>query len=84
MGSLLKYFLLTYAVTWSCFITVVKISHGPTSAAPTLALVRGFLLLLGTFAPSLVALGITARDEGRPGVRALLRRILQWRVGTRW
>ncbi len=84
MGSLLKYFLLTYAVTWSCFITVVKISHGPTSAAPTLALVRGFLLLLGTFAPSLVALGITARDEGRPGVRALLRRILQWQVGTRW
>ena len=84
MGSLLKYFLLTYAVTWSCFITVVKISHGPASAAPTLALVRGFLLLLGTFAPSLVALGITARDEGRPGVRALLRRILQWQVGTRW
>ena len=60
MGSLLKYFLLTYAVTWSCFITVVKISHGPTSAAPTLALVRGFLLLLGTFAPSLVALELPA------------------------
>lgn len=84
MGSLLKYFLLTYAVTWSCFITVLKISHGPKSAAPTLALVRGFLLLLGTFAPSLVALGITARAEGRPGVRALLRRILQWQVGPRW
>lgn len=84
MGSLLKFFLLTYAVTWACFITVVKISHGPATAAPALALVRGFLLLLGTFAPSLVALGITARAEGRPGVRALLRRILQWQVGTRW
>lgn len=84
MGSLLKFFLLTYAVTWACFITVVKISHGPATPAPALALVRGFLLLLGTFAPSLVALGITARAEGRPGVRALLRRILQWQVGTRW
>jgi membrane protease YdiL (CAAX protease family) len=84
VGSLLKFFLLTYAVTWACFITLVRISHGPAPAAPTLALVRGFLLLLGTFAPSLVALGITARAEGRPGVRALLRRILQWQVGTRW
>ncbi len=84
MGSLLKFLFLTYAVTWACFITLVRISHGPAPAAPALALVRGFLLLLGTFAPSLVALGITARAEGRPGVRALLRRILQWQVGARW
>ncbi len=84
MGSLLKFLFLTYAVTWACFITLVRISHGPAPATPALALVRGFLLLLGTFAPSLVALGITARAEGRPGVRALLRRILQWQVGARW
>jgi hypothetical protein len=84
VSSLLKFFFLTYAVTWVCFITAVKISYGPVWIAPALALVRGFLLLLGTFAPSLVALGITARAEGRPGVRALLRRILQWQVSTRW
>jgi len=84
VGSLLKFFFLTYAVAWACFITVAKISHEPVPAAPALALVRGFLLLLGTFAPSLVAVGITARAEGRPGVRALLRRIVQWQVGTRW
>ena len=83
MGALLKFFLLTYAVTWACFITVVRISHGP-APTPALALVRGFLLLLGTFAPSLVALGITARAEGRAGVRALLHRMVQWQVGTRW
>ena len=84
MGPLLKFFFLTYAVTWACFITVVRMSDGPAPTAPALSLVRGFFLLLGTFAPSLVALGITLRDEGRPGVRALLRRIIQWKVGTRW
>jgi membrane protease YdiL (CAAX protease family) len=83
VGSLLKFFLLTYAVSWACFITVARTSHGPAPTAPVLAL-REFLLLLGTFAPSLMALGITARAEGRPGVRALLHRILQWQVGTRW
>ena len=42
------------------------------------------LLMLGTFAPSLVALAITARDEGVPGTQALLRRMLDWRVAARW
>jgi hypothetical protein len=83
LSSLLKFFFLTYAVTWACFITVVMISHGPAPTAAH-ALVRGFLLLLGTFAPSLVALWITARTEGRPGVLALLRRLVQWQVGMRW
>ena len=84
MGSLLKFFFLTYAVSWTCFITVVMIALGPAPTAPALALSRGFLLLLGTFAPSLVALGITARAEGRLGIRALLRRVVQWQVATRW
>ncbi len=84
MGSLLKFFSLTYFVTWTCFITAAAISHGTAPTAPALAAVRGLLVLLGTFAPSLVALGITARGEGRPGVRALLRRIVQWQVGTQW
>jgi membrane protease YdiL (CAAX protease family) len=84
VGSLLKFLFLTYAVTWVCFITVVRIFHGLASTGPALALVRGLLLMLGTFAPSLVALGITARDEGRLGVRALLRRVVQRQVSARW
>jgi CAAX protease family protein len=83
LSSLLKFFFLTYAVTWACFITVVMISHKPAPTA-AYALFRGFLLLLGTFAPLLVALWITALTEGRPGVRALLRRLVQWQVGMRW
>jgi uncharacterized protein len=42
------------------------------------------LLFLGAFAPSLVALGLTARDDGVPGVKTLLRRLFIWRVGARW
>ncbi len=84
MGSLLKFFSLTYAVTWACFITAAAISHGTASTVPALAVVRVLLLLLGTFAPSLVALGVTARADGRAGTHALLRRLLEWRVGAQW
>jgi len=75
--SLVKFFLLTYAVTWTCWIPVVRPSTPPTP-------LRYALWLVGTFAPSLVALALTARDEGRSGVRLLLGPILRWRVAARW
>lgn len=84
MRSLLRFFLLTYALTWVCFISVVKMSHAPRPTAPATAILSGSLLLLGTFAPALMALAVTARDEGRRGVRVLLRRMIQWQVGWRW
>ncbi len=77
-GSLLAFFLLTYAVMWACFISVAAVgipAHSPLGA---------LLLYLGTFAPSLAALWLTARAEGSTGVRALLGRVLMWRVAAHW
>ncbi len=76
-GSLLGFFSATYAVTWTCFIAVA-------AAIPAGTALGRLLLLLGTFAPSLVALSLTSRAEGGTGVRALLRRVVQGRVAARW
>ena len=73
-----RFFLLTYIVTWACWIPVVA-AHTPAGLP-----LRTALWLLGVFAPSLVALALTARNEGAKGVQALLGRIFQWRVGARW
>lgn len=77
-GPLLKFFVLTYAVMWTFFFTVVAAgipAYGPLGVV---------LLLLGTFAPSLVALWLTARAEGDSGLRTLLGGVLQWQVAGRW
>jgi len=82
-GSLLKFFFLTYVITWTCFIAAVVLSdHLPSGArlGPGLSA----LILLGTFAPSLVALGLTAQAEGGAGLRALLSRLFLWQVHARW
>jgi uncharacterized protein len=42
------------------------------------------VFLCGVFAPSLVAVFLTWRAEGRPGVEALLRPILHWEVAPRF
>jgi CAAX protease family protein len=69
------FFLATFAVTWSLWLTASTVS----SAAP-----RAVLFLAGTFAPGIVAAALTARATGRPGLVALLRRLVDWQVSVRW
>src|SRR5438093_337291 len=81
-ASLLGFFALTFAVTETCFVTAAVVSRELPPGAP-LAPGTQALLLLGTFAPGLVALGLTARTQGPAGVRALLARLFRWEVGGR-
>ncbi len=71
---LLTFLLLTFLVSWSFFA-----AGGVIPGAP-----GGLFFLLGTIAPSLVALALTERFQGRDATRALLRRAVQWQVGARW
>ncbi|HMD96701.1 MAG TPA: hypothetical protein VKM93_05130 [Terriglobia bacterium] len=73
-GSVIRFFALTYLVSWTCFIAARNAIDG----------LRLPLLLLGTFAPSLVAVGLTAQAGKRAGVSALLSRMLDGRVALRW
>lgn len=75
---LLQFFLLAFALMWVCFFTVAL---APIPAGTPLG---QLLLLLGAFAPSLAALLVTARAEGKPGVSALLGGVIKWRVAARW
>jgi len=75
--TLLKFFSLTYLVTWVCFISVA-------TAIPAQTPLGIVLIYLGAIAPSLVALGLTARAEGGAGVRALLAGVIKWGVDARW
>lgn len=77
VGDLLKFFLLTFAVTWTCFITVAL-------AIPAEKPLGYALVLLGAYAPSYVAVSLIAWREGQRGVRAILRHVVRWQVAMRW
>jgi uncharacterized protein len=83
MNASVKFLALTYTMTWTGWGLATAMSGG-TAPTPALAGLRSVLFYIGVFAPSLVALALTARAEGTTGVRTLLQRILQWRVGWRW
>jgi membrane protease YdiL (CAAX protease family) len=78
------FFALTYAMSWMCFVAASVTLRGLTPAAAGMSLPVLVLGLLGTVAPSIVALGLTARSEGVDGARSLLARIFKWRVAVRW
>jgi membrane protease YdiL (CAAX protease family) len=70
----IAFFVLTYAVTWSMWFAWAQLTSP----------VRWFLFYVGVFAPALIALGLTWKESGEPGVRALLARIFRWQVDARW
>ena len=80
---MLGFFALTFAVTETCFISAAILSR---DLPPGAGLGPGInaLVLLGTFAPAMVALGLTALAQGGAGVHALIARMFQWQVSARW
>lgn len=84
MRSLVKFFSLTFIVSWILWIASAAVLRRASPQSSGLQAVSGFLYLLGVFAPAIVALALTAQANGRAGRLALLNRTLKWSVGVRW
>jgi membrane protease YdiL (CAAX protease family) len=81
--SAFKFFIATYALSWGCWIAAVAISTGTMASPPETPAVSSVLLLVGTFAPAIVSLLLTANTGGISNVTTLLSRMLQWHVNSR-
>ena len=71
-NSLLLYFLFTFAWFWGCL------------ALGSFNRFRFWVPILGALAPGLAAVVVSGVSEGEHEIRALLRRLVQWRVGSVW
>jgi uncharacterized protein len=84
VGPFVTFLVLSYAVTWTAFGAALALSDGRAPANQALSTVRGLLVFVGTMAPGLVALVITAGTKGGSGAKTLLDRLFRWRVDARW
>jgi len=84
MRLLIKFFLLTYTVSWTCFIPVAVLSHNVQTGSPKLFGFQQTLLFLGTITPSLVALWIAARSGIPRETEKLLKKVGKWQVNIGW
>jgi membrane protease YdiL (CAAX protease family) len=77
-----KFFLFTFSVSWILFGAAAWLAR--SSPESGLGNFSGAVLFVGVIAPALVAVGLTARAEGREGVRELLSRVLRFPTEARW
>lgn len=81
------FFVLAYAISWAFILpwSVSESSVGLGILPYTLPDTFGIaMFVLAPLGPALAAIFVTAVIEGWAGVRRLLGRIKQWRVGLRW
>jgi len=80
----LTYFFLTYAITWTCWITVFLIFEpyiaSPELAPATLIIILEILAKIGACGPGISALILTLTLNGKKGLRDFVSRIFRWRV----
>ena len=74
---------LSFFVFWGplALLQIPAISFVSGETGPLWAVI---LFMLGGFVPSLVALFLTWQREGKPGLKRLGRRIVQFNIGWRW
>ncbi len=83
---LLAYFVIAFGAVWIALLPFV-LGQGGLGVLPiALPDIAFILLFIGAtlLGPTGGAFIVTAAAEGRPGVRRLLRRYVQWRVGIQW
>jgi membrane protease YdiL (CAAX protease family) len=84
---LVSYFALAYAISWGLVLPMtlsrnIGIGLLPYDLPDALSL--ALFILASVIGPNVAALIVTGLTDGRVGVRALLRRIVQWRVAPQW
>lgn len=74
---------LSFLVFWGplALFKIPTISFVDKTTGPPWAIA---LYIIGGFVPSLVAIALTWRQEGREGLKRLGRRVMQFRIGWRW
>ena len=79
-----SYFALTFAISWGGALLVIGGSGGMSGTTPTDDPRFPFAVLAMLAGPSVAGILLTSLFHGRAGLRALLSRLLKWRVGARW
>jgi len=81
--ALMIFFILTFVLAWMAVSPLLLSKAGLLALPPDLP-IELFLIAGALAGPTLSAYIVTALTEGWTGVRQLMRRYVQWRVGLGW
>ena len=79
--NLRQFFLLTFAFSWLCWLPGLLLTYGMLPPNQTLVTVKDILQWVGGVGPSLAALFLVIRNDGKTGIKALFKRVIQFKLG---
>lgn len=81
-NPLVSYFVLAYGLMWLCISPMVVDALEIANVPDAISFIS--FILSSLVGPSVAAFWVTGVLEGKPGMRALLRRTFQFRAGLQW
>ena len=90
-NKILLFFVLAYAISWTCWIINLIIARGYDYGLDMVEIAGSAVLVVwvicsitALYGPVISAVLLTAFSEGKTGLRDFVRRIVKWRVGIQW
>lgn len=80
MKKLVLYFVLAYLISWIIWLPLIL----PKFGIDILPVLPKYHHYLGSFGPMIAAFIVKYISEGRQGIKDLLKRLAQWKVGWIW
>jgi membrane protease YdiL (CAAX protease family) len=79
--NLRQFFLLTFAFSWLCWLPGLLLTYGMLVPSQTLDTIQNILQWVGGIGPSLAGLFLVNRNDGKTGIKALFKRVIQFKIG---
>lgn len=79
--NLWQFILLTFTFSWLCWLPGLLLTYGVLAPSQTLDTVKNILQWVGGIGPSLAALFLVIRNDGKTGIKALFKRVIQFKIG---
>lgn len=79
--QLWQFFLATFLFSWLLWLPGILITYKLISPSPNLISISNVLKWIGGIGPSLVALFLIIRDEGKKGVKKIFNRVIALKLG---
>lgn len=80
-NNIVQFFLLTFLFSWLLWLPGILVTYGLVETTPAIASMNNILQWVAGIGPSLAGIYIIFKGEGKSGLKELLKRVFQFKLG---
>ena len=80
-SKLLQFFILTFLFSWILWLPGILITYNLINTSPEIIIINNILQWIAGTGPSIVALYMIIKYEGKTGIKNIFNRVLKFKLG---